>query len=118
MYLDLFTNRTFRQLVDLSTFIGDAYVYRLRTLPTRPHPACTHRACARPLLLETMMHRVDKPTEMTQYELVAYMRELVSQLRWKHALTDCQIEGRPYTEIGFWRNPETDELVLTYWDME
>ena len=43
---------------------------------------------------------------------------LVIQLRWKHALTDCQVEGRDYTEIHFWRNPETEELVLTYWEIK
>ena len=42
---------------------------------------------------------------------------LVCQLRWKHALVDCQVAGRDYTEIHFWRNPETEELVLTYWEI-
>ena len=42
---------------------------------------------------------------------------LIAQLRWKHALVDCQVEGRAYTEIHFWRNPETEELVLTYWEI-
>jgi hypothetical protein len=42
---------------------------------------------------------------------------LVIQLRWKHALVDCQVAGRDYTEIHFYRNPETDELVLTYWEI-
>jgi hypothetical protein len=26
---------------------------------------------------------------------------LVCQLRWKHALVDCQVAGRDYTEIHF-----------------
>lgn len=43
---------------------------------------------------------------------------LVCQLRWKHALDACLREGREYTEIHFWRNPETDELVLTYWEIK
>lgn len=42
---------------------------------------------------------------------------LVCQLRWKHALVDCQVAGLDYTEIHFWRNPETEELVLTYWEI-
>jgi hypothetical protein len=42
---------------------------------------------------------------------------LVVQLRWKHALDACLREGRDYTEIHFWRNPETDEFVLTYWEI-
>ena len=46
------------------------------------------------------------------------MLALVSQLRWKHALVDCQVAGRDYTEIHFWRNPETEELVLTYWEIK
>jgi hypothetical protein len=48
-----------------------------------------------------------------QYEMDC----LVAQLRWKHALVDCQVAGRDYTEIHFWRNPETEELVLTYWEI-
>jgi len=48
-----------------------------------------------------------------QYE----MNGLIAQLRWKHALVDCQVAGRDYTEIHFWRNPETDEFVLTYWEI-
>ncbi len=43
---------------------------------------------------------------------------LVCQLRWKHALDACIREGREYTEIHFWRNPETDEFVLTYWEIK
>ena len=54
---------------------------------------------------------------MTQTEIQFFMQTLVIQLRWKHALTDCQVEGRDYTEIHFWRNPETEELVLTYWEI-
>ena len=46
------------------------------------------------------------------------MLALVSQLRWKHALVDCQVAGRDYTEIHFWRNPETEELVITYWEIK
>lgn len=47
-----------------------------------------------------------------------YLLQLVCQLRWKHALDACLREGRDYTEIHFWRNPETDELVLTYWEIK
>ena len=46
------------------------------------------------------------------------MLPLVAQLRWKHALDACIREGRDYPEIHFWRNPETDELVLTYWEIK
>ena len=90
------------------SFIGDAYAQI-------NHLLCRHRDglyCSphpRPLLLETVM--------MTQTEIQFFMQTLVIQLRWKHALTDCQVEGRDYTEIHFWRNPETEELVLTYWEI-
>ena len=46
------------------------------------------------------------------------MLALACQLRWKHALVDCQVAGLDYTEIHFWRNPETEELVLTYWEIK
>ena len=49
-----------------------------------------------------------------EFEMLA----LVAQLRWKHALVDCQVAGRDYTEIHFWRNPETEELVITYWEIK
>jgi hypothetical protein len=49
---------------------------------------------------------------------VVGMLALCAQLRWKHALVDCQVAGRDYSEIHFWRNPETDELVLTYWEIK
>jgi hypothetical protein len=54
----------------------------------------------------------------TQSKLNFEMLALVAQLRWKHSLVDCQVENRDYTEIHFWRNPETDELVLTYWEIK
>jgi hypothetical protein len=38
-------------------------------------------------------------------------------LSWLQALDRCVAEGRDYTEIHFYRNPETDELVLTYWEI-
>ena len=43
---------------------------------------------------------------------------LIVQLRWKHALDACIRENRAYTEIHFWRDPETDEYVLTYWEIK
>lgn len=43
---------------------------------------------------------------------------LVIQLRWKHALDACLRDGRDYTEIHFYRHPETDEYVLTYWEIK
>ena len=42
---------------------------------------------------------------------------LVIHLRWKHALDACLRDGRDYTEIHFYRHPETDEFVLTYWEI-
>ena len=54
----------------------------------------------------------------SQSKLNFEMLALVAQLRWKHALVDCQVAGRDYTEIHFWRNPETEELVLTYWEIK
>ena len=53
----------------------------------------------------------------SQSEMEFEMLALVAQLRWKHALVVCQVAGRDYTEIHFWRNPETEELVLTYWEI-
>ena len=54
----------------------------------------------------------------SQSKMEFEMLALVSQLRWKHALVDCQVAGREYTEIHFWRNPETEELVITYWEIK
>lgn len=54
----------------------------------------------------------------SQSKMEFEMLALVAQLRWKHSLVDCQVENRDYTEIHFWRNPETDELVLTYWEIK
>jgi len=56
-----------------------------------------------------------------QFSLLALddlLLPLVIQLRWKHALDACLRDGRDYTEIHFWRNPETEELVLTYWEIK
>lgn len=53
----------------------------------------------------------------SQSKMEFEMLALVAQLRWKHSLVDCQVENRDYTEIHFWRNPETEELVLTYWEI-
>lgn len=57
------------------------------------------------------------PPRTTPNKLQYEMDCLVAQLRWKHALVDCQVAGLAYTEIHFWRNPETDEFVLTYWEI-
>ena len=54
----------------------------------------------------------------SQSKLNFEMLALVCQLRWKHALDACLRESRDYTEIHFWRNPETEELVLTYWEIK
>lgn len=64
-----------------------------------------------------MTFRVDKPTEMNRAQLTTYMQQLMSQLRWKHALDECIRDRREYTEIHFWRDPETDQFVLTYWEI-
>ena len=40
------------------------------------------------------------------------------RLSWLQALDQCVADGRDYTEIHFYRHPETDELVLTYWEIE
>ena len=58
-----------------------------------------------------MSHEYD-PVEFGQAFL-----PVIAQLRWKHALVDCQVAGLAYTEIHFWRNPATDEFVLTYWEI-
>lgn len=50
--------------------------------------------------------------------LDALLFPLVVQLRWKHALDACLRDGRDYTEIHFYRHPETDEFVLTYWEIK
>ena len=39
-------------------------------------------------------------------------------LSWLQALDRCVAEGRAYTEIHFYRNPETEELVITYWEID
>ena len=39
-------------------------------------------------------------------------------LSWLQALDECVREGRAYTEIHFYRNPETEELVITYWEID
>ena len=46
------------------------------------------------------------------------MLAVSAQLRWKDALEDCERDGRDYTEIHFYRHPETDEFVITYWEIE
>jgi hypothetical protein len=38
-------------------------------------------------------------------------------LSWLQALDRCVAEGRDYTEIHFYTHPETDEIVITYWDI-
>jgi len=67
-----------------------------------------------PFIYDTSMPPVFNPPS----SFVVGMLALVCQLRWKHALDACLLEGRDYTEIHFWRNPETDELVLTYWEIK
>lgn len=46
------------------------------------------------------------------------MLSLIVRLRWKHALDACILEGRDYTEIHFYRHPETDEIIITYWEIK
>jgi len=40
------------------------------------------------------------------------------RLSWLQAFDRCVAEGRDYCEIHFYRHPETDELVITYWEIE
>ena len=63
------------------------------------------------------MHQVAKPTEMGFVELQHYMLSLICRLAFQNALATCIAEGREYTEIHFWRDPETDQFVLTYWEI-
>jgi hypothetical protein len=46
------------------------------------------------------------------------IRHKAIALSWLQALDQCVADGRDYTEIHFYRHPETDELVLTYWEIE
>jgi hypothetical protein len=39
-------------------------------------------------------------------------------LSWLQAFDECVREGRAYTEIHFYRNPATEELVITYWEID
>ena len=89
-------------------YFGDSYA-QIKHLLCRRRDGLRRGPYPRPLLLESGM--------MTHTDINFYMLTLVVQLRWKHALTDCQVEGRDYTEIHFYRNPETDELVITYWEI-
>jgi hypothetical protein len=57
-------------------------------------------------------------TPTTPESLQNLLLPLIIELRWKHALCACQVEGRDYTEIHFYRNPETGEIVLTYWEIK
>lgn len=59
-----------------------------------------------------------KPSKYVRPNTLSYaMLSVASQLRWKHALEECVRDGRDYTEIHFWLNFETDEFVLTYWEI-
>jgi hypothetical protein len=39
-------------------------------------------------------------------------------LSWSQAVDQCIKEGRDYCEIHFYRNPETEEIVMTYWEIK
>ena len=39
-------------------------------------------------------------------------------LSWLQALDECEREGRPYTELHFYRHPETGEIIITYWEID
>ena len=43
--------------------------------------------------------------------------EIVGPILCANAMCQCIEEGRAYTEIHFYRHPETDEFVLTYWEI-
>jgi len=65
------------------------------------------------------IYDTDKPTKFVPPRTLYFdMMAVSAQLRWKHALDACLLEGRDYCEIHFWRNPETEELVLTYWEIK
>ena len=70
-----------------------------------------------PFIFDTSKPSKFVPPRITPSRLNFEMLALVCQLRWKHALDACLRESRDYTEIHFWRNPETEELVLTYWEI-
>ena len=66
------------------------------------------------------IYDTDKPTKFVppiSISLHDAMFRVSAQLRWQHAHAECLLDGRDYTEIHFWRNPETEELVLTYWEI-
>jgi hypothetical protein len=67
-----------------------------------------------PFIYDTSKLFKHVPPRSLTFEMLA----LCAQLRWKHALVDCHVLGLDYTEIHFWRNPETEELVLTYWEIK
>jgi hypothetical protein len=45
------------------------------------------------------------------------IRHKAIALSWLQALDQCVADGRDYTEIHFYRNPATEELVITYWEI-
>ena len=71
-----------------------------------------------PFIYDTSKPSKFVPPRITPSRLNFEMLALVCQLRWKHALDACLRESRDYTEIHFWRNPETEELVITYWEIK
>jgi hypothetical protein len=46
------------------------------------------------------------------------IRHKAISLSWLQAFDQCVAEGRAYTEIHFYRNPATEELVITYWEIK
>jgi hypothetical protein len=46
------------------------------------------------------------------------LRHKAIALSWLQAFDLCVAEGRDYCEIHFYRNPETDEIVMTYWEIK
>jgi hypothetical protein len=38
-------------------------------------------------------------------------------LSWLQAFDECVRDGRDYTELHFYRHPETGEIIITYWEI-
>ena len=98
------------------SFIGDTYVHNHRALSAPHHRARAHRACPRLVLLEAMMRDPDLYIYTQRFRRPLTFNRMT--LSWLQALDECEREGRPYTELHFYRHPETGETVITYWEID
>jgi hypothetical protein len=68
------------------------------------------------------IYDTSKPSEFIPPHSMCYwrrpLRHKAISLSWLQAFDECEREGRAYTELHFYRHPETDELVITYWEIE